>query len=256
MLALIDADILPYELGAVFDETVSPGHVYQAVDDKINTIIRGAKAHDAVYFLTNSKANFRLARATVAPYKGQRPSEKNFWWHHIRDYIISMYEPVIADGNEADDLIIDYHKKDIETVICSRDKDLDTSPGWHYRWKCGERQPERRYYVPPHEAWQFFYYQLLAGDIVDNIKGVYGVGPKKATKILAPLEDKHAMREAVCRVYIDVYGGGSNKHIHYEDCNKNKHWKRPTEIMEEMADLLYLGSDRSYLDVFEQYHKD
>lgn len=255
MLALLDTDILPYELGAVFDETVSPGHVYQAVDDKINNIVKGSKASDLVCFLTNSKANFRLGRATVAPYKGQRSSEKNPWWGSIRDYIINMYDPIIANGNEADDLIVDYHKHDRDTIICSRDKDLDTVPGWHYRWRCGERQPERRYYVSPRDAWYFFYYQMLTGDVVDNIKGVYGVGPKKAEQVLGNLDNKHEMREAVCQLYIEKYGEGSNDYIHYEDHRKNRHWKRPTEIMEEMADLLYLGTDRSFLETLTEYHE-
>lgn len=248
MLALIDADILPYELGAVFDETVSPGYVYQAVDDKIDNIIKRSMASEAHFFLTNSKSNFRIARATVAPYKGQRTSEKNPWWGHIRDYILNMYDPVIAEGNEADDLIIDYHKGEVETIICSRDKDLDTVPGWHYRWRCGQKQPERRYYVSPKEAWRFFYYQLLAGDVVDNIKGVHGVGPKKANTTLAGLSTKQEMLQAVRQVYIDIYGEGRDEPIHYEDYRKNKHWKTPTEILIEMADLLYLGSDRSFIE--------
>ena len=212
MIALIDSDIIPYELGSIFPEDMDVGAVINAVDEKISSIIQGAGGTDYQCFLTESKSNFRINRATIAPYKGHRPSEKPFWWEVIRSYIIHEYDPYICVGYEADDLIADYCRNDIEgTVICSRDKDLDTVPGWHYRWQCGERQPERKYYVNQHEAEYFFYYQCLTGDTADNIKGCYGVGAKKAEKILSSAAPDYF--SAVYKTYLDVYGEGE---VYYE----------------------------------------
>lgn len=247
MLALLDADILPYELGAVYDETVSQGTVYQAVDERIEFIKKRSGSSDIKCFLTESKSNFRFKIATVDPYKGTRPTEKPPHWMTIRVYLEMMYDPEVVPGYEADDIIAEYHKQNEDTIICSRDKDLDTITGWHYRWPCGERQPERRYYVNPFDAWRFFYYQLLIGDKVDNIRGVFGIGNKKAETILSKCETKEEMHKAVLGTYIDRYGDGLDEPIYYESVSKHRCWKKPSEIMYEMAELLYLGVDRDHL---------
>jgi hypothetical protein len=249
-LALIDADILPYEIGSVFDETISTRKVLEVVDRRIESILEETGCDDYTCFITNSGNNFRLQRATVAPYKGHRSPHKPYHWVTIRDHLKYAYEAIEADGCEADDLIADMKKQYDNSIICSRDKDFDTIPGWHYRWKCGERQPQRTYYVNRAEAWQFFYFQLLAGDTADNIKGIVGVGNVGAKTALAGCTTKDALHEAARHKYIEVYGGGSNDLIFYEDEFKNKHWRTPIEIMAEMADLLYLGTDRSYLERF------
>jgi len=43
------------------------------------------------------------------------------------------------------------------------------------------------FYITKEEAVFNFYMQFLVGDVADNIKGVKGIGPKKAAKLL---EDK------------------------------------------------------------------
>lgn len=214
----------------------------------------GAKADTFECFLTNSGSNFRIKTATVAPYKGHRPPDKPYYWSTIRNYLILEYHATIAEGCEADDLIGDEALKDIDnTIICSRDKDLDTVPGWHYRWKCGERQPERRYYVNDTEAFNFFMYQMLVGDVSDNIKGVLGIGDKKAKKILAECKSKEEMLHAVKQTYINVYGEGCDEPIYYETEDKQRVWKRPTEIMKENAELLWIGTvNRDKLEMFNE----
>jgi len=252
MIALLDADIIPYELGAVLGESVPVGKVLNATEGKIEAIIRESKCTDVKCFLTRSRDNFRIERATVSPYKGTRSHEKPYHWLAIREFIERMYDTEEAIGLEADDLIGTAHLENEDSVICSRDKDMDTIPGWHYRWRCGDRQPQRKYYVNPIDAWRFFYYQLLTGDLADNIKGVIGIGNTKATKLLDDCYTRNDLHEKVKQVYINIYGGGSNEPIYYEDVKKNRYWRKPTEIMSEMADLLYIGVDRTYLERFEE----
>lgn len=252
MKALVDMDIIPYEIGNVLDETVSIRKVLESTDKKIEEILNRSGSSSYVGFLTESRTNFRIGEATVAPYKGHRSSEKPYHWTNIRNHILENYHVEVAVGCEADDLIGDECLKDIEnTIICSRDKDMDTIPGWHYRWKCGERQPEKRYYVNDFEARYFFYYQMLVGDQADNIKGIVGVGDKKAKKILEGCDTEEEMLQGVKEAYIGIYGGGSNEEIYYELPDKTRIWKRPTDIMKEMAELLWIGTDRNYLRRFD-----
>ncbi len=47
----------------------------------------------------------------------------------------------------------------------------------------------------------FFYTQVLTGDNADNIKGLYGVGPKKAAKLLEGCETEQDLYVAVLQAY-------------------------------------------------------
>ena len=43
------------------------------------------------------------------------------------------------------------------SIIATRDKDMWTCFGWHYRWACGDRQPEvLKHWVPEFESKLFF----------------------------------------------------------------------------------------------------
>lgn len=242
MIGLLDSDILPYEIGYVLDETVSEGKVYHTVDMKIEEIRANSGSDSLEFYLTHSKSNFRNFIATVAPYKGHRPSEKPYHWASIRDYLISQYGAIEVRGYEADDIIADRAREDDETIICSRDKDLDTVPGWHFRWKCGDKQPERKYFVTPFEAHYFLHYQMLVGDQADNIKGIPGCGDKKAKAILSECETYEDLQDAVLKAYTKIIGEGSHGPIYYEDHNKNRYWRTPFEIMMENYELLALGT--------------
>ena len=44
--------------------------------------------------------------------------------------------------------------------------------------------------MKPDDGIRFFYHQMLTGDAVDNIKGVRGIGPKTADKLLDGLGEK------------------------------------------------------------------
>ena len=75
-----------------------------------------------------------------------------------------------------------------ESIIAHLDKDINLIPGKHYNWeltRLGKVVREARHYtITDEEALRNFYTQLLTGDVTDNIKGVPGIGPKKAEKLL------------------------------------------------------------------------
>ena len=94
---------------------------------------------------------------------------------------------------ETDDVIAAYaikYGKECEVIIASFDSDYfqlvnDNVRVLRYRGKCSvicdSRYISERYGVPPS---RYLDYKCLVGDSSDNIKGVKGVGPKTAAKLL------------------------------------------------------------------------
>jgi len=150
--------------------------VRHTVDKFIDNIMKTAKCDDYKIFLTGDN-NYRIALATIRPYKGQRNSDKPIHYGMITDHLIDYHKAVTIEDAEADDAL--GYSQTEDTCICTIDKDLDGISGWHYNWN-----KEKLYDVSQWEADYFFYHQLLTGDPVDNIEGCPNIGEKRATAIL------------------------------------------------------------------------
>ena len=256
MIALIDMDILCYEIGFVSQqetfeyngrhyETITEAkkagvnkddlirHVYpikwpfarKMVDNRIAEILKAVGATEYKGFLTG-KGNFRERVATILKYKGTRHAPKPYHYQNIWDHLVKVYKADVIEGMEADDaLAIEQYASGGTTVICSRDKDLRMVPGFHYSWKCGERQPEKPLYeITELEGWQNWAKQMLTGDTVDNIWGVPGYGPVKAAKVIADCEDKEELIDSVMNVYREVFGTGIIKYQSWDGRWLEKNW--------------------------------
>ena len=117
--------------------------------------------------------------------------------------------------------------KDIQrTVIATLDKDLNMITVWHYNWTKDEK-----YWVTEDEGDNFFYIQLLTGDSVDNIKGIKGVGPKTAEKLLqdaATIEEMYTIcLEQYEQAGMDYYDLLENANLLWIQREPNKHWMPP-----------------------------
>ena len=163
------------------------------------------------------KPNFREAAATTAKYKGGRDSEKPFHYLNLMGHMMANYETKIAVGMEADDLMsIDQTNggNGYETIICSRDKDLRITPGWHFGWVCGA-QPQFGPQLIDELGFlelsgkgklsggglKFFYAQLIMGDKVDNVPGIPGGGPALAHKTLSGCVNEEELFQATASLY-------------------------------------------------------
>ena len=160
-------------------------------------------------YLTGA-GNFRY---TVYPeYKGNRVQPRPAHLMAVKQHLKEKWGAAIAEGCEADDLIsvdaCQANKEGREVLLVHVDKDLDQIPGVHYQWKMsgqvnGKRwvKEARRYHISPLDGLRFFYTQLLTGDRADNIKGVKGIGPAKAEKILEGLTEECDLLNAVRNYY-------------------------------------------------------
>lgn len=216
MHALIDSDIITYEFGScVGEDGVTPlawPYVASRVDSRIQSIINATEATSYTLYLTSDdKSNFRFDVATIKPYKGHRKSKKPYYYEKIREFLVEKRGAEVVYTIEADDMlsieqmedrddaITCHHNYSIpapdedsikhfsNTVICSRDKDLLMVPGYHYIWAAGGQKERKLWWQDEDEALKCFYRQLLTGDTVDNIPGLYGVG--NSSKHLRSFDD-------------------------------------------------------------------
>ena len=152
-------------------------------------------------YITTCKENFRYQISKE--YKAKR--KKNNYVYLLREHYKDN-GVICSNELEADDLIAD-RAKELgigNYIIISIDKDLKTIGGyyWSYRKQRSkdmygefikneygnyetEYQHKMVQYISESEAKHFFYEQMLVGDSVDNIKGVYGIGKVKAEKLLS-----------------------------------------------------------------------
>jgi len=213
MHALIDSDIFCYEFGACTDAEYKPLSwplVQSRIQGRLSGILEAVDASSYQLYLTSTdKSNFRIERATVRPYKGHRETEKPYWYKRIREFLIAHRRAEDVSGWEADDqLSIEQCLNTqvcvqqalegctfTETVICSRDKDLNMVPGWHYSWGAGNQKEKPLWNVSELDGLRSFYCQCLTGDPTDNILGLYGVGG--SSKLLQHVKD--------CQSEVEMY---------------------------------------------------
>lgn len=230
MLALIDADVLLYQMGAITNDEGHPlawNLVRLRVDERIKFITSSAGCTDFKLFLTG-KHNFRIAEATILPYKGNRPEGKPHWHGRIKELFLESPKykdkTTISEYWEADDemsmaLLDDLYEvkecycpdltwdeqyeQQSNVVLCTIDKDLDMCPGKHGRWY---KTPKgklvfKNYTISQEQGTWWFYRQLMTGDMTDNIRGLYNVGHTSAQAALRGVTDEQELYDIVQKWY-------------------------------------------------------
>jgi 5'-3' exonuclease len=155
------------------------------------------------------------------PYKGHRPTSKPTHFNDVNVYLLNRFKAEVIEGKEADDALgYEHLAKPDTTVICTTDKDLLGVPGAHFYWgrnngpkrlKLADYPYDEVFYVTEDEANKFFYTQLLTGDSADNIKGLKGIGPKRAKDILADCTTARELYEECAGQY--EQGGLTNEQL-------------------------------------------
>jgi DNA polymerase-1 len=180
----------------------------------IENTLKEVNATEYKGWLTDGRDNFR--KHVYPEYKANRKQEKPVNLTFLQEFVKKNWGAEIAIGMEADDAlgIAQIEGKDSgtilttdsdwnsvihnanPTVICSIDKDLLQVPGNHYNFVKKEFKV-----IDEYTGRYNFYTQLLTGDATDNIKGVEGIGPKKAAQALEGLYTEEEMFEQVCCMY-------------------------------------------------------
>lgn len=199
-VAFIDADSMIYALA----------YKYRSVDAcvvHLNTLISSlmdlTDSREGNVFLKGVN-NFRFE--SDPDYKGNRKDniEPDVKERINRVYAEMAEVAVLGHNGEADDYVTFYaadaRQQGKSYVTIHIDKDLDCIPGWHLNFKTGAFK-----FLSDEESYRFTMSQLLTGDSTDNIKGIFGVGPKTAEKKLSPYKP-HELWDVVVSTWEEKQG--------------------------------------------------
>jgi 5'-3' exonuclease len=146
-------------------------------------------------------------------YKRGRPTDKPPHWNLVMNYLVSKWGFTCISGCEVDDAVrfcYETTPAGEESVIVSSDKDLLQIPGNHFvmgvsrKGKIVRKDEVRK--VQKIEGERKFYQMMLTGDMTDNVRGIYGIGPKTAERILALAANPLEMRLEVMAQYKQAFG--------------------------------------------------
>jgi len=230
MRPLVDGDLIAYRTAATCENEMEAVNRWR-IDDTLQLIYEAVslEGNKGTIYLTGSN-NFR--KQLDPEYKANRRDKpKPKWLQYCREYLISKWNAEVTEGCEADDAM--GCNQTVDTIICSLDKDMLMIPGRHYNWVKQEFRT-----VNELEALQSFWQSALIGDVSDNIKGIYGVGPVKAKRALDGLETHEDCFEAVRRMYDDDSRLLMNLDLLWIQRRQGKMWSNE---FPELASLLAKG---------------
>ena len=199
MEALIDQDLVCFRCAASAENDDLGIAIYRA-NELFDQILEKTQASSYRAFLTGTN-NFR--KQIYPEYKANRTAPKPRHLEDLRKWSIAELNAEVAEeGLEADDML-GIHQSD-DTIICSLDKDLLQIPGQHFSWEIngkGWTRPDTFTEQTELEGLRLFYEQCIKGDRSDNIKGIEGMGEKKAKVLLEPAQSEEEMLQIVRSAY-------------------------------------------------------
>lgn len=192
----------------------------------INAALDEVDAKEFILFLTG-KDNFRYK--VFPEYKAFRKEKARPKWEQaLKNHLVDQWDAQVVHGIEADDAcgIAQCGSPKGKSIIIHQDKDINQIPGEHYNFVKKEK-----YHVTNEEGIRFFFTQLLTGDPSDGIKGVAGIGPKKAERILQNLSTPEEMYEAVKDQYSCEEELDMNANCVYIWRRQNDNWRSLIETI-------------------------
>lgn len=196
MLAIIDADSYIY-VGCSKAEKDGVNSAQNYVDKVITQAINDTEATS--YICVIGKESFRRNKLSGVKsiYKAQRGNKPSYY-EEMFEYIRERWNAYEAKVIETDDVcsVLQYELRHLDPIVISPDKDLRQYSGKFYDSK--KRLFEELSFK---QANYNFWKQMLTGDVADNVKGISGIGQKKAANIL-----DNSFPSEVFDVYVNHFG--------------------------------------------------
>lgn len=203
MKLVVDGDIYAFTYAAGHEEYVEvdewliPKWDIREMKAQWKGFVSRLPQHTELLVCFSDAMNFR--KKVDPTYKAHRKaSAKPVMYRPLVEWVKETYPCAIYPTLEADDLI-GIMVTQAGYVGVSEDKDMRTIPGKHYSLKEGAV-----FSVSPEEADYFWMTQTLTGDATDGYKGLAGIGPKSAEKILGGAALVKDLWPRVKKAYLDA----------------------------------------------------
>ena len=205
-LVIFDADSMIFTVAWKFRDKNVKAMVTMSLNKFISDVITNSGATHYIGFFGSKKAdakpNFRYG---VDPnYKINRPETPEWvvkWRPILFEAMENKWKFVGVDGMEADDacaIAAKHFKAEYdEIIIAACDKDLKQIPGVTFY----NYQKHDKHFINAFDAALNLGIQVLMGDETDGIKGLDGIGPKKAAKILSECTTVAQIKWTIARMY-------------------------------------------------------
>ena len=194
--AILDGDIIKYHT-AFWAEANNPDYFPVKLDSLVEKWTPSGVSDVVIALSCERKDNFR--NKEWPNYKSNRKdSYIPEYIHDVYDFIVENYKCKLLPTLEADDILGIYASKHTHVAV-TLDKDLLGVPGWHFN---PNKDKDVRY-ISNEESDRFFCKQWMMGDSVDNIPGLWRLGPKKADKMLEEW-DKKDWETNILSLYADL----------------------------------------------------
>lgn len=180
-VAIVDSDSIVYRIGWVSQNDTEDVALDTLRGFLYESLFKPLKCKQYLFVLSGGRSG-RDEVAVTKSYKGTRSdSTKSVHHEALLSYFTEEYKAFTVGEYEADDVVISLaDNMRGRFVLCGIDKDALQYPGVHYNYVNKSVK-----LVSPWEANYNLSYQMLVGDPVDNIQGIYRVGKVKAEAILA-----------------------------------------------------------------------
>lgn len=233
-ISIYDADSFVYRIGHTADLYPEPHKVYKtflrtAIEKLRKVANKTFTVNEEHFYITSSdRSNFRFDVDHL--YKANRAKNKKpTMYNQLRQQLIDEYGAEICSGMEADDKvsiemwkIYRANKRNKIALLFSADKDCRIIPGLKHETRDGPvyethmpgvlniyRGGKGRYVWGNGLKW--FYYQMLAGDEIDNIKPELGLSPFKCYELL----NYHTEEKDMCATVWEQYRKAGKDVAHF-----------------------------------------
>lgn len=205
-LVIFDADSMIFMAAYKFRDKNVKAMVTMHLNKFISEVILNAGATHYIGFFGSKKddarPNFRYG---VDPsYKINRPETPDWvikWRPVLFEAMETKWGFVGVDGMEADDAVAiaakHFASEYEEIIVAACDKDLQQIPNITYY----NYQKHEKYLINKFDAAMNLGVQILMGDATDGIKGLDGIGPKKAVKVLSECTTIAQIKWTIARMY-------------------------------------------------------
>jgi hypothetical protein len=142
----------------------------RSADETMSIILRNCSCTAYIGFIKGKDTTKN--RLLINPeYKANRSHIPPQWWEFVKQYLISSWGVIEVNNLEVDDAVNITRLSIPDSFIVAIDGDLLGLEGTHFKWRLKDSLDGEWITVDADEAGYKFWFDMIVGQVGDNIKG-------------------------------------------------------------------------------------